>query len=111
MSDDVSRTFHDHVRAEEGHGHEHSHSHSGQHPHEHGRHHHEQNTDNAPAKHTVAHIGGLSIKTLESAFNSTGLLENVVAMRAFSAKRREITDRPKMEDTEFQFIIGSGRRK
>jgi hypothetical protein len=102
----VSRTFH-------GDGHKHGHDHSDRPSHhDHGGHHRERtdDPDNAPAIHTVAHIGGISVHALESAFNATGVLENVIAKKAFSARRNEISEKPGRQETEFQFVIGSGRR-
>ena len=129
-ADAVSRTFHNHLHLEEdsqGHGHDHGrhHDHSSHHGHDHGEHHrheglHEhhghaeriQESADANVIHTVAHIGGISIQTLELAFNATGLLEDVVAKKAFSARRNEINEKTEQEsETEFQFIIRSGMRK
>jgi hypothetical protein len=101
----VSRTFHSD-------GHKHGHGLSDHPSHDHGGHHGGRIdvSDNAPAIHTVAHIGGISVHALESAFNATGLLENVITKKAFSARRNEISERPGEQETEFQFVIGSGRR-
>jgi hypothetical protein len=119
MTDAVSRTFHDHVRPEEGHGpedtpgHKHGHVHSDHSSHDNGGHHGERIDDPSGilVLHTVAHIGGLSIHTLESAFKETEVFEDVIAKKAFSTMRNEVSDRPGQGETEFQFVIGSGRRK
>lgn len=121
--DAVSHTFHNHVHLEEGqgneerqgHAHDHGqhHDHSGHHPHHHGEHHGERIDERTDASviHTVAHIGGLSIQTLESTFNSTRLLEEIKAKKAFSARKNEVTEKHGTEGTEFRFVIGIGRRK
>ena len=101
--DDVSHTFHNHGHKDDhghGHGHGQGHGHGHAYGHEHVGH------LEGPAKQsvidTVAHIGGLSIGTLESAFKSTGLLEEVKAKTAFSGMK---------EKTEFSFVLASGRKK
>ena len=94
----MSRTFHNHGRPKDDNGRGHGHGHG--HSHEHAEH------LKGPAKQsvidTVAHIGGLSVQTLESAFTSTGLLEEVKAKKAFSGMK---------DGTEFSFIFASGTRK
>jgi len=47
----------------------------------------------------VPHIGGLSIERLEEAFNSTGLLDQIVVKKAFAAKKG---------GTEFDFVLANG---
>ena len=89
--DEVSRKFHNHSHPKHEHGHDHSHSHA-----EHLDGHTKQSVID-----TVPHIGGLSIERLEQAFNSTGLLENVIAKKAFPTTK---------EGTDFDFVLASGRR-
>src|ERR1700737_1507867 len=94
--DEVSDRFHGGGHAKHGHD---NHSHGGHGhnvlgaPHLHDSHGHpEQNQaqhqHRSPAEHasllaSVAHLGGFSIEGLEETFNSTGLLSEVKAKRAF----------------------------
>jgi hypothetical protein len=108
----VSRTFHDHLRSKQSQGQEHGHGHiHGHRSHDHGHGDGPQGDGPKNVADIVAHIGGLSIDTLESAFRSTGLLDQVNAKRVFSARKDEFLENAgTLAGTEFQFLIGSGRR-
>jgi hypothetical protein len=101
IADKVSATFHNHRQPREGHGHERSHGHHHGHIHDHEHRGGDQTTTSENVLHTVAHIGGLSVQTLESAFESTGLLDQVTAMKVFSEMK---------DGTEFSFVLASGRK-
>jgi hypothetical protein len=100
MIDEVSSRFHHHGHPKDGHGHRQIHDgHAQEHNHHHAEHldgHTMQNIIDI-----VPHIGGISIQRLEEAFNSTGLLNQVVAKKAFRAMK---------EGMEFEFVIGIGRK-
>jgi hypothetical protein len=96
----VSAKFHDHAHSKHGHGHGHGPSHGHEHQHR-GPEHLDGHTPQSIID-TVPHIGGLSKERLEEAFNSTGLLEDVVAKEAF---------REDKDGMEFTFVIASGKRK
>lgn len=101
----MSRQFHNHGHPKQVHG-------EGQHNHGHAKYVHDNDHNHGHTEHleghtkqsiidTVPHIGGLSVERLEEAFNSNGLLDQVVAKEAFSAMK---------EGTEFSFVLARGRR-
>ena len=100
--DEVSEKFHS-IAHQDSHRHgAHSHSHP---THGHGDspsddQHWEGHTEKS-LKEIVPHISGLSIEKLEEAFNTTGLLDQVVAKANFTAMKDEI---------EFSFVLASGRK-
>jgi len=99
--DEISHKFHHHLLPKEGEGHRHHHGH---HHHDHGHHcdHHEspEQTEDTIAQ-LVPHIGGLSIASLEETFNSTGMLDEITAQKAFVGTK---------DGTDFDFVLATARR-